>query len=201
MILAPMILLLDNYDSFTWNLAHLLGASGRRVDVIRNDKITAEAATDGRYDSVVISPGPCTPDEAGVSVEIVRRAHSVGVPVFGVCLGLQSIVQAFGGRIVRAEAPMHGKVSAVRHDGAGMFDGVPQAFPAARYHSLVADPATLPECLVATAFAPDGAIMAAAHRAAPIAGVQFHPESIATEHGARLLENFFLWASDRAVGR
>lgn len=200
MILAAMILLLDNYDSFTWNVAHLLGGLGKSVEVIRNDRIAAEEATGGRYEAVVISPGPATPDEAGVSMAVVRRAVETGTPVFGVCLGLQSIVQALGGRIVRAAAPMHGKVSPIRHDGEGLFRGLEQNFSAARYHSLVAEVRSMPAPLRATAFAGNtDEIMAVEHARLPIAGVQFHPESIATAQGDRILSNFFAWAKARSV--
>jgi anthranilate synthase component 2 len=188
-----MILLIDNYDSFTWNLAHLIGGLGRRVDVVRNDALTAEEALGRGANAIVLSPGPCTPNEAGICLDLVSGAVKKNVPVFGVCLGLQSIIQALGGRVIRAARPMHGKVSAVTHKGGALFEGVPQGFSAARYHSLIGDAATLPSVLRATAHA-DGEIMAAEHASAPIAGVQFHPESIATEHGARLIENFLVWA-------
>ncbi len=188
-----MILLIDNYDSFTWNLAHLIGGLGRRVEVVRNDAITAEAALGAGAEAIVLSPGPCTPNEAGICLDLVAQAERAGTPVFGVCLGLQSIVQALGGRIVRAAQPMHGKISAVKQEGGALFAGMPPFFAAARYHSLIADASLMPSALRPTAFA-DGEIMAVEHASRPIAGVQFHPESIATEHGARILENFFAWA-------
>lgn len=193
-----MILLLDNYDSFTWNLAHLVGGLGRSVEVFRNDAINADAATDGRYEAILISPGPCTPDEAGASLDIAAQAVARRVPVFGVCLGHQALVQALGGHIVRAAAPMHGKISRIKHAGRGLFERTPQDFAAARYHSLIAEAASLPTSLVVIAEAEDGGeIMAVEHRTAPAAGVQFHPESIATEHGARLMSNFLAWSTAR----
>ena len=193
-----MILLLDNYDSFTWNLAHLVGGLGFEVEVVRNDAIDAEAATGGRYQAIVISPGPCTPDEAGASMAIASGAVARRVPVFGVCLGHQALVQTLGGRIIRAGAPMHGKISQIAHNGRGLFDGAPQGFAAARYHSLIAETATLPSELIVIATAEDGEeIMAVEHATAPAAGVQFHPESIATEHGARLVTNFLAWSKAR----
>lgn len=198
MILAPMILIIDNYDSFTWNLAHLIGGLGRSFSVVRNDKISAAEATSGRYAAVVISPGPGGPEEAGVSMDVVTAARESRTPVFGVCLGLQSIAKALGGDIIRASQPMHGKISRLRHSGTEFFAGLPQSFPVARYHSLVAAPETLPQELTALAFADNSdEVMAAAHKTLPIAGVQFHPESIATEHGAKLVDNFFAWAKRR----
>lgn len=188
-----MILLIDNYDSFTWNLAHLIGGLGERVDVVRNDAISAESALASGASAIVLSPGPCTPNEAGICLDLAARAAEAGMPLFGVCLGLQSIVQTLGGRIIRAAVPMHGKISAVTHDGGALFDGVPQTFHAARYHSLIADASILPATLRPTARA-GGEIMAVEHVAAPIAGVQFHPESIATDHGAQIMRNFLAWS-------
>lgn len=186
-----MILLIDNYDSFTYNLAHLIGGLGREVKVVRNDAITAAEALTTDAEAIVLSPGPCTPDEAGVCLELVAAAAPARARVFGVCLGLQSIAQAFGGRIIRAARPMHGKTSAIRHDGADLFATIPDGFTAARYHSLVAEPVSLPaDLVVAARSADDGEIMALAHRSLPIAGVQFHPESIATEHGRTIIANF-----------
>ena len=184
-----MLLLIDNYDSFTYNLYHFLGELGARVEVRRNDQLSAEDALALRPAGIVLSPGPCTPAEAGISVELVRRAASV-CPVLGVCLGHQAITAAFGGRVVRADRVMHGKLSEIEHEGTGLFAGLPSPFRATRYHSLVAEPESLPDCLEVDARTADGVIMGLAHRDLPVWGVQFHPESIETEHGHRLLENF-----------
>jgi len=184
-----MLLLLDNYDSFTYNLYHYLGELGAEVVVRRNDALSANAALALRPDAIVISPGPCDPDRAGISLDLVRAAADV-CPVLGVCLGHQAIAQAFGGRIVRAPVLMHGKLSPIEHDGDGLFEGLPTPFLATRYHSLVAEPESLPACLRVTARTADGVIMGLMHEERPIYGVQFHPESIATEHGHRLLRNF-----------
>lgn len=195
MILEPMILLIDNYDSFTWNLVHLIGGLGLEVEVRRNDALTAAEALALKPQAIVLSPGPCTPNEAGVCLDLVRAAEKAGAPVFGVCLGLQSIAQALGGRVVRARTLMHGKTSRIIHTGEGLFAGLPDGFTATRYHSLIADPSTLPDCMEATARSQDDAeIMALAHKSAPIAGVQFHPESIASEFGDKLFSNFLTWA-------
>lgn len=184
-----MLLLVDNYDSFTWNLFHYLGELGARVEVRRNDAITVDQVLARQPEAIVISPGPCDPDRAGISLELVRRAAGA-CPILGVCLGHQAIAQAFGGRIVRAPTVMHGKRSAIEHDGSGVFHGLPSPFDATRYHSLVAEPASLPDTLRVTARTADGVIMGLEHRELPIFGVQFHPESIATDHGHRLLGNF-----------
>ena len=184
-----MLLLLDNYDSFTYNLYHYLGELGARAEVWRNDALSVEQALALGPNAIVISPGPCDPDRAGISLELVRAAALV-CPVLGVCLGHQAIAQAFGGRIVRAPSIMHGKLSAIEHGGAGLFDGLPSPFTATRYHSLIAEPESLPACLEVTARTADGVIMGLAHRELPVFGVQFHPESIETEHGHRLLRNF-----------
>jgi anthranilate synthase component II len=184
-----MLLLLDNYDSFTYNLFHYLGELGAAVTVLRNDAVSVADALALRPQAIVISPGPCDPDRAGISVELVRNAAGV-CPILGVCLGHQAIAQAFGGRIVRAPQIMHGKVSAIEHAGDDLFGGLPSPFLATRYHSLVAEPASLPACLEVTARTRDGVIMAMRHRELPIHGVQFHPESIETRHGHQLLENF-----------
>lgn len=184
-----MLLLIDNYDSFTYNLFHYLGELGARVTVRRNDALTVEQALALRPDAIVISPGPCDPDRAGISLELVRAAAAV-CPILGVCLGHQAIAQAFGGRIGRARQIMHGKLSEIEHGGQGLFEGLPSPFRATRYHSLVAEPESLPSCLMVTARTNDGVIMGIAHRERPIFGVQFHPESIETEHGHRLLGNF-----------
>lgn len=196
MILSgSMILLIDNYDSFTWNLVHLIGGLGYEVEVRRNDALTAGEALALRPQAIVLSPGPCTPNEAGVCLDLVRAAEKAGAPLFGVCLGLQSIAQGLGGNVVRARKLMHGKTSRIVHTGKGLFEGLPDGFTATRYHSLIADPKTLPDCLEAAARSEDDAeIMALAHKTAPIAGVQFHPESIASEYGAEIFSNFLRWA-------
>lgn len=188
-----MILLIDNYDSFTHNLAHLIGGLGEEVEVVRNDALTAQDALASKASAIVISPGPGAPSEAGVCVDLVKGASTM--PIFGVCLGMQAIVQAFGGTIRRAEKLMHGKTCGITHEGGGLFKNLPSPFTATRYHSLVADQACMPSALAVAAFADDDReVMAVAHKSLPIAGVQFHPESIATEHGADLLANFLHWA-------
>ena len=184
-----MLLLIDNYDSFTYNLAHFLGELGAEVVVKRNDAITVNALLDDAPDAVVMSPGPCDPDRAGICLELVRRAAS-RVPLFGVCLGHQAIGQAFGGKIVRAPYVMHGKLSPVRHHGEGVFAGLPSPFQATRYHSLTVERESVPDCLEITAETDDGVILGLSHRELPIHGVQFHPESIASEQGHALLKNF-----------
>jgi anthranilate synthase component 2 len=190
-----MFLLIDNYDSFTYNLFHYLGEIGVEVEVRRNDGITAEQALAMAPAAIVLSPGPCDPDRAGICLELIESAAG-RVPVLGVCLGHQSIGQAFGGRIVRAPSPMHGKVSAVSHRGTHVFAGLPSPFPANRYHSLMVAREGLPACLEITAESDDGVIQGLAHRDFPIFGVQFHPESIATSHGHALLRNFLSIVSD-----
>lgn len=190
-----MILLIDNYDSFTHNLAHLIGGLGEEIAVHRNDAISVNAVLKAKPTAVFISPGPGTPDNAGICLDLIAEAATTRLPVFGVCLGMQAMAQAFGGTIKRADRLMHGKTCNVTHSDDGMFQGIPSPFIATRYHSLVADAAHLPENLTATAFAEDdGEIMAIAHKSLPIAGVQFHPESIASEHGAALIKNFIEWA-------
>ena len=184
------MLLLDNYDSFTWNLYHYLGDVGGAVEVHRNDALSVEHALAVGQDGIIISPGPCDPDRAGISVALVRAAADRGVPVLGVCLGHQSIFQAFGGRIERAPTLMHGKTSAITHEGRGVFTGLASPFTATRYHSLHGAPATVPDVLLVTATSEDGLIMGVQHVDLPIFGVQFHPESIETRHGHRLLRNF-----------
>jgi len=185
---AMNIVLIDNYDSFTFNLVHLIGALGPRIEVFRNDRITVAGVLAKNPDAIVLSPGPCTPNEAGIMLDLIGAAAGK-VPLFGVCLGHQAIGQAFGGKVVRAPAPMHGKVSAVSHNGRGLFRGLNGPLNAARYHSLVVERASLPTSLTIEAEA-DGLIMAASHRDLPVHGVQFHPESIASEHGATLIGNF-----------
>jgi anthranilate synthase component 2 len=193
------VLLIDNYDSFTFNLYQYLGELGARPRVVRNDAISADEALLERPQAIVVSPGPCTPNEAGISVELIRKAAGQ-VPVLGVCLGHQSLGQAFGGKVVRAPLPMHGKLSRIHHDGRGVFAGLPQDFTATRYHSLTVAREGLPAELEVAAET-DGVIMALRHRSHAIHGVQFHPESIATEHGHKLLKNFLALAggSSRAA--
>jgi len=188
-----MVLVIDNYDSFTYNLVQLLGALGAEVTVVRNDRTTAEGALGLRPAAVVVSPGPCTPREAGISCDVIRRGAG-SVPLLGVCLGHQCIGAAFGGEIVRARRLMHGKVSAISHDGRGIFAGLPSPFEATRYHSLAVRRESLPPCLEVTAQAEDGEIMGLRHREFAVEGVQFHPESILTREGRRLLENFLALA-------
>ncbi|MGB5214774.1 MAG: aminodeoxychorismate/anthranilate synthase component II [Anderseniella sp.] len=183
-----MILLIDNYDSFTWNLYHFLGDLGADTDVIRNDAITADEAIAMKPEAIVLSPGPCTPNEAGICLELVEKAAGV-IPLMGVCLGHQAIGQAFGGKVVRAQQLMHGKLSDVTTTGKGLFDGLPETFRATRYHSLVVERGSLPDCLEVTASTGD-IVMGLQHRELNVHGVQFHPESIASEHGHAILRNF-----------
>ena len=184
-----MLLMIDNYDSFTYNLVQYLGELGQEVKVYRNDEITLEGVEKLNPAHVVISPGPCTPNEAGISVPLIK--HLAGkVPILGVCLGHQAIGQALGGKIVHAKQLMHGKTSAIRHDGRGVFRGLPEGFTATRYHSLVIERASLPGDLEVSAWTDDGEIMGVRHKTLAIEGVQFHPESILTEHGHKLLQNF-----------
>jgi anthranilate synthase component II len=184
-----MLLMIDNYDSFTYNLVQYFGELGAEVRVFRNDAITLAEAERLSPSHIVVSPGPCTPKEAGISVALIEK-FAGRVPILGVCLGHQSIGQAFGGRIVHAKTLMHGKVSSITHRGAGVFAGLPSPFRATRYHSLAIERASLPSCLEVTAESEDGEIMGVRHREFAIEGVQFHPESILTEHGHRLLGNF-----------
>jgi anthranilate synthase component 2 len=184
-----MLLMIDNYDSFTYNLVQYLGELGQEVVVQRNDEITLEGIAALKPAYIVISPGPCTPNEAGVSVPLIRR-FAGQVPILGVCLGHQSIGQAFGGKIVHAKQLMHGKTSQIHHTDAGVFRGLPNPFEATRYHSLVIERASLPECLEVTAHTDDQEIMGVRHKTLPVEGVQFHPESILTQHGHDLLRNF-----------
>jgi anthranilate synthase component 2 len=184
-----MLLMIDNYDSFTYNLVQYFGELGEEVRVFRNDEITLEAIEQLAPARVCISPGPCSPNEAGVSVPLLRR-FAGRMPILGVCLGHQAIGQAFGGHVVRAQTLMHGKTSPIEHIGSGVFTGLPSPFEATRYHSLAVERASLPESLEITAWTADGEIMGLRHRTLPIEGVQFHPESIATEHGHAMLRNF-----------
>jgi anthranilate synthase component 2 len=192
-----MFLLIDNYDSFTYNLWHYLGELGAEIVVRRNDALSVADALALRPQGIVLSPGPSDPDHAGICLELVRRAGDV--PVLGVCLGHQAIGQACGGRIVRAPVPMHGKLSPIHHDGSGVFAGLANPFLASRYHSLVVDRASLPPALRVTAETEDGLVMGLAHRERPLYGVQFHPESIASEHGHALLRNFLALATAESV--
>ncbi|MDF2622203.1 MAG: glutamine amidotransferase of anthranilate synthase [Xanthobacteraceae bacterium] len=185
-----MILLVDNYDSFTWNLVHYLGGLGVEVEVRRNDTLTVDEALALKPEAIVISPGPATPNEAGICLDLISRAAGEGVPVFGVCLGHQAIGQVFGGDVIRAPLPIHGKLSEVKHKGEGVFRGINGPFKATRYHSLVVKRDTLPDDLAVTAETDDGLIMGLSHKALPVHGVQFHPESIASEHGKTILKNF-----------
>jgi len=188
-----MILLIDNYDSFTFNLVHFLGELGATCDVRRNDSLTAEQALSLNPEAIVLSPGPCSPNEAGICCDLIRAAAG-RVAILGVCLGHQAIGQVFGGDVVRAPKPMHGKVSPVFHTGTDVFEGLPGPFGATRYHSLTIAPETLPATLHLTARTEDGVIMGLRHKTFPIFGVQFHPESIASEHGHALLANFLALA-------
>lgn len=193
-----MFLLIDNYDSFTYNLVHFLGELGAEVTVRRNDALTVDEALAMEPEGIVISPGPCDPDRAGICLELVRTA-SGKVPLFGVCLGHQAVGQAFGGRIMRAPLPMHGKVSSIHHHGTGLFANLPDPLTATRYHSLVVAREGLPDCFEVTAETEDGVIMGLQHKELPVHGVQFHPESIATEHGHELLANFLAAAGHRGT--
>jgi anthranilate synthase/aminodeoxychorismate synthase-like glutamine amidotransferase len=192
-----MILLIDNYDSFTFNLYHFLGDLGVVVEVRRNDSLSVEDALALRPEAILLSPGPCTPNEAGISLPLIHAAAAERLPLMGVCLGHQAIGQAFGGKVVRAPAPVHGKVWEIAHGGTDIFAGLPSPFRATRYHSLVVE--DLPDCLVPTARTADGLVMGLAHRDLPIWGVQFHPESIASEHGHDMLRNFLSLSGVRAV--
>ena len=184
-----MILLIDNYDSFTFNLVQFLGDLGARCDVRRNDTLGVDQAMAMAPEAIVLSPGPCTPNEAGICLDLIQQASS-SVPVLGVCLGHQAIGQAFGGRIVRAPVPVHGKLSEIRHRGGGVFRGINAPFQATRYHSLVVDRASMPDELTLTAETDDDVVMGLSHARLPVHGVQFHPESIASEHGHLILKNF-----------
>jgi anthranilate synthase/aminodeoxychorismate synthase-like glutamine amidotransferase len=182
------VLVIDNYDSFTYNLVQYLGELGAEVEVVRNDVEPTEQLLARRPDRVIVSPGPCTPDEAGVSVDVMRRFPEAGIPTLGVCLGHQSLAQAFGGDVIR-HVPVHGKTTEITHDGTGLFEGLSEPLVVGRYHSLVVDPRTLPDCLTVTATG-GGVVMGVQHRELPAHGVQFHPESVLTPEGKRLLENF-----------
>jgi anthranilate synthase/aminodeoxychorismate synthase-like glutamine amidotransferase len=194
-----MILLIDNYDSFTFNLVHFFGDLGVECLVRRNDALSPEEALGLQPDAIVLSPGPCTPNEAGICVDVVRAAAVSGMPLLGVCLGHQAIGQAFGGHVVRAIEPVHGKTSQILHENSDVFAGLPNPFTATRYHSLIVQRSTLPETLLPTAATEDGTIMGLRHVSQPIYGVQFHPESIATSHGHEILKNFLDLVRGRKV--
>ena len=184
-----MLLLIDNYDSFTYNLVHYLGELGAEVTIYRNDAISAEEGLALKPEGIVLSPGPCDPDQAGICLELIEK-NGGAIPLLGVCLGHQAIGQAFGGKVVRATKLMHGKTSDIHHEGHGLFEGLPTPFTATRYHSLTVEPNSLPECLEVTAQTDDGVVMGLSHREYPVHGVQFHPESIASDQGHELLKNF-----------
>lgn len=191
-----MFLLIDNYDSFTYNLLHFLGELGAEVEVVRNDAISAEDAVNGGYEGIVLSPGPCDPDQAGICLDVVAKAPD-DLPIFGVCLGHQTIGQHFGGTIKRSPVPMHGKISQITHQGQGVFKGLTSPLTCTRYHSLMVATEGFPDCLEVTATSDDGVIQGLQHKTRPIFGVQFHPESIASEHGHDLLKNFIDIAKSR----
>lgn len=194
-----MILMIDNYDSFTYNLVQYVGELGEELQVFRNDKITLEEIERLAPDYLMVSPGPCTPNEAGISMEAIRH-FSGKIPILGVCLGHQSIGQVFGGRVIRAERLMHGKTSEVFHDGKTIFQGIPSPFTAARYHSLIVEESSLPPVLEVSARTAEGEIMAVRHKEYPVEGVQFHPESIITQHGKQLLKNFLTTYARHTTG-
>ncbi|OUI95773.1 anthranilate synthase [Acetobacter indonesiensis] len=197
-----MILLIDNYDSFTFNLVHYLGELGEVCDVRRNDALTAQEAIALKPDAIVLSPGPCSPNEAGVCCDLIAKSAGE-IPIFGVCLGHQAIGQVFGADVVRAPMPMHGKISPVFHNNTDVFSGIPSPFNATRYHSLTLEPSSIPDVLDVTAWTEDGIIMGVRHKHYPISGVQFHPESIASEYGHELIRNFLTqsrtWAAKKAA--
>ena len=195
-----MFLLLDNYDSFTYNLRHYLGELGAEVEVRRNDAVSADEALSLGTEGIVISPGPCDPDRAGICLEVMEKAAG-RLPVLGVCLGHQCIGQAFGAKVVRAPKPMHGKISEITHNATGVLAAIPSPFKATRYHSLTLEPGSLPDCLEITAESDDGVIQGIAHRDLPLHGVQFHPESIASEHGHQLIQNVLDIARGKTGGK
>ena len=195
-----MFLLLDNYDSFTYNLRHYLGELGAEVEVRRNDAVSADEALSLGTEGIVISPGPCDPDRAGICLEVMEKAAG-RLPVLGVCLGHQCIGQAFGAKVVLAPKPMHGKISEITHNATGVLAAIPSPFKATRYHSLTLEPGSLPDCLEITAESDDGVIQGIAHRDLPFHGVQFHPESIASEHGHQLIQNFLDIARGKTGGK
>jgi anthranilate synthase component 2 len=190
-----MLLLIDNYDSFTYNLVHYLGELGADVQVHRNDALDVQAAMALRPSAILLSPGPCDPDQAGICLALTEAAAETRTPLLGVCLGHQAIGQAFGGKVIRCHEIVHGKMGEIRHTGTGLFADIASPFQATRYHSLVVDPVSLPDCLEVNATLADGTIMGLAHKTLPICGVQFHPESIASQHGHKILQNFLDMAS------
>ncbi|MBI1275127.1 aminodeoxychorismate/anthranilate synthase component II [bacterium] len=192
------ILLIDNYDSFTYNLVHYLQELGAEVEVKRNDALTTVDIAKAGYDGIVISPGPGRPEDAGISEAVIRELGPT-IPIFGVCLGHQAIGQVYGGKVVRGASPMHGKISALTHKNIGIFKNIPSPFNATRYHSLIVDRSTLPACLEVTAETADGTIMGLQHKEHPVHGVQFHPESIASEHGHQMLGNFLTLCREHAA--
>lgn len=183
------LILIDNYDSFTYNLLHYCAELGEAIEVIRNDALSAEQVIKKAPKAIIISPGPGTPDEAGICLELIKKAAG-SIPILGICLGHQAIAQAFGGKIIRAPSPMHGKISLITHRGETLFKGLPSPFPATRYHSLVVEQQTLPDCFAITAETDDGCIMGISHKTQNLHGLQFHPESIASAHGHTLLKHF-----------
>ncbi|PYF12713.1 anthranilate synthase component II [Rhodobacter viridis] len=185
-----MLLLIDNYDSFTWNLVHYFGALGAEVKVVRNDAMDVQEAMGLGAEAIVLSPGPCDPAQAGICIPLTLAAAEAGVPLMGVCLGHQTIGEAFGGKVIRAGEIVHGKMGTIHHEGKGVFAGLPSPFQATRYHSLIVERESLPDCLEVTAWLDSGMIMGLRHRTKLIEGVQFHPESIASEHGHAMLRNF-----------
>ncbi|MDH4981416.1 aminodeoxychorismate/anthranilate synthase component II [Hyphomicrobium sp. D-2] len=195
-----MLILIDNYDSFTYNLVHFLGELGAPCEVIRNDKATADEVIAAKPQAIVLSPGPCTPNEAGVCLDLIAKAEGK-IPLLGVCLGHQSIGQAYGGKVIRAPEPLHGKLSTIHHSDKGVFKGLPEQFEVTRYHSLIVDRASLPDELEITAETSDGIIMGLQHKTHPVHGVQFHPESIASEQGHALLANFLELADMNPIRR
>jgi anthranilate synthase/aminodeoxychorismate synthase-like glutamine amidotransferase len=195
--MTPRVLVVDNYDSFTFNLVQYLGELGASVDVFKNDGIDVAGIRERAPDGVLVSPGPCTPNEAGISLDVLRALGGT-MPIFGVCLGHQAIGQAFGGRVVRADRLMHGKTSPILHDGSGIFAGLPSPFEATRYHSLLVERASLPDCLAISAWTAEGEIMGLRHKAMDVEGVQFHPESILTVRGKELVHN---WVTRLGAGR
>jgi anthranilate synthase component II len=197
----PNVTLIDNYDSFTFNLVHYFGELGASVAVHRNDQISVAAVLAAAPDAIVLSPGPCTPHEAGICLDLIAAAADRRVPLFGVCLGHQAIGESFGGRVIRAPLPVHGKMATILHRAETVFRGIEGPFQATRYHSLIVERESLPACLRITAETPDGLIMALSHETLPIHGVQFHPESITSEHGHKILQNFLDLAQEHNDGR
>lgn len=193
-----MYLLLDNYDSFTYNLVHYLQVLGAEVDVVRNDALTVDEALQRGYQGIILSPGPCTPDEAGISLPLIKAAINAKLPLLGVCLGHQALGQAAGGKVIRAPEPLHGKTSDITHTDDALFHGIPSPFTVTRYHSLIVEKASLPDALEITSETSDGLIMALRHKSAPLYGVQFHPESVASTFGHQLLANFLALSIGKA---